>query len=129
MSAVTGKAYKLRLSDCTRADGKLYLNFPRLCAARRRLAPWSEACLIECGTEEETMKLALGCVAGVVLIATTACGPRTPDYEKTADNALSSAALEKVNADYDKDARTIHLKGTVDTENERQRAADVVQKA
>ena len=34
-----------------------------------------------------------------------------------------------MNADYDKDAKTIHLKGTVDTENERQRAADVVQKA
>ena len=75
------------------------------------------------------MKLALGCLAAATLIATTACGPRTPDYEKTADTALSSAALDKVNADYDKDAKTIHLKGTVDTENERQRAADVVQKA
>ena len=75
------------------------------------------------------MKLALGCLAAATLIATTACGPRTPDYEKTADTALSSAALDKVNADYDKDAKTIHLKGTVDTENDRQRAADVVQKA
>jgi hyperosmotically inducible periplasmic protein len=75
------------------------------------------------------MKLALGCVAASVMIATAACGPRTPDYEKTADNALSSAALDKVDADYDKDAKTIHLKGTVNTENERQRAADVVQKA
>ena len=75
------------------------------------------------------MKLAMGCVAAAVLIATAACGPRTPDYEKTADTALSSAALDKVNADYDKDAKTIHLKGTVDTENDRQRAADVVQKA
>jgi hyperosmotically inducible periplasmic protein len=75
------------------------------------------------------MKLALGCVAAAVMIATAACGPRTPDYEKTADNALSSAALDKVDADYDKDAKTIHLKGTVNTENERQRATDVVQKA
>ncbi|HZM92325.1 MAG TPA: BON domain-containing protein [Vicinamibacterales bacterium] len=75
------------------------------------------------------MKLALGCAAAAVMIATAACGPRTPDYEKTADNALSSAALDKVDADYDKDAKTIHLKGTVDTENERQKAADVVQKA
>ena len=64
------------------------------------------------------MKLALGCLAAATLIATTACGPKTPDYEKTADTALSSAALDKVNADYDKDAKTIHLKGTVDTENE-----------
>ena len=75
------------------------------------------------------MKLALGCLAAATLIATTACGPRTPDYEKTADTALSSAALDKVDADYDKDAKTIHLKGTVDTENDRRRAADVVQKA
>lgn len=75
------------------------------------------------------MKLALGCVAAAAMIATAACGPRTPDYEKTADNALSSAALDKVDADYDKDAKTIHLKGTVNTENERQRATDVVQKA
>jgi hypothetical protein len=34
-----------------------------------------------------------------------------------------------VDADYDNDAKTIHLTGTVNTENERQRAADVVQKA
>ena len=42
---------------------------------------------------------------------------------------MSSAALDKVDADYDNDAKTIHLTGTVNTENERQRAADVVQKA
>jgi osmotically-inducible protein OsmY len=75
------------------------------------------------------MKLALGSVAAAVMIATAACGPRTPDYEKTADDALSTAALDKVEADYDRDAKTIHLTGSVDTENERQRAADVVQKA
>ena len=34
-----------------------------------------------------------------------------------------------MDADYDKDAKTIHLKGTVDTENDRQRADDIVQKA
>ena len=75
------------------------------------------------------MKLALGCFAAAAMIATAACGPRTPDYEKTADTALSGAALDKVDADYDNDAKTIHLTGTVNTENERQRAADVVQKA
>ena len=74
------------------------------------------------------MKLTVA-LAAATLIATTACGPRNPDYEKTADNALSNAALDKVDADYDRDARTIHLTGTVNTENERQRAADVVQKA
>jgi osmotically-inducible protein OsmY len=70
----------------------------------------------------------MGCLAATLLIA-TACGPANPDYEKTADDALSSAALDRVNADYDNDAKTIHLRGTVNTEGERQRAADVVQKA
>ena len=75
------------------------------------------------------MKLAAGCLAAAVLIATTACGPRNADYEKTADDALSNAALDKVDADYDNDARTVHLTGTVNSEGERQRAEDVVQKA
>jgi osmotically-inducible protein OsmY len=75
------------------------------------------------------MKLAVGWLAAAIMISSAACGPRNPDYEKTADEALSSAALEDVEADYDNDAKTIHLTGTVNTENERQRAADVVQKA
>ena len=75
------------------------------------------------------MKLAVGCLGTALLIATTACGPRNADYEKRADDALSNAALDKVNADYDNDAKTIHLKGTVNTEGDRQRAEDVVQKA
>jgi hyperosmotically inducible protein len=75
------------------------------------------------------MKLAVGCLAAAIMISTAACGPRNPDYEKTADDALSTAALDDVDANYDNDAKTIHLTGTVNTENERQRAADVVQKA
>jgi osmotically-inducible protein OsmY len=75
------------------------------------------------------MKLALSCLTAATLVATMACGPGTADYEKRADNALSSAALDKVEADYDQDAKTIHLTGTVDSENDRQRATDVVQKA
>jgi hyperosmotically inducible periplasmic protein len=75
------------------------------------------------------MRLAVGCVAAAMLIATTACGPRNPDYEKTADDALSTAALDEVKADYDTDAKTIHLTGTVATAGDRQRAEDIVQKA
>ena len=74
------------------------------------------------------MRSALGCLVAAI-IATAACGPRQTDYEETADKALSSAALDKVDAAYDNDARTIHLKGTVANEDERQRAEDVVQKA
>jgi hyperosmotically inducible protein len=73
------------------------------------------------------MKLTLSCLAAAALLATSACGQT--DYERTADNALSSAALDKVEADYDKDAKTIHLTGTVGTEDDRRRATDVVQKA
>jgi osmotically-inducible protein OsmY len=79
--------------------------------------------------KEDDMKLISSGLAAAALIATTACGPRTADYEKNADNALSSAALDEVEADYDGDAKTIHLTGTVDTESDRQRATDVVQKA
>lgn len=75
------------------------------------------------------MKLAVGCFAAALMLTTAACGPRNPDYEKTADEALSSAAIDDVDANYDNDAKTIHLTGTVNTENERQRAGDVVQKA
>jgi osmotically-inducible protein OsmY len=75
------------------------------------------------------MKLAVGCLGAALLIATTACGPATPDYEKTADDALSNAAIDRVDADWDNDARTVHLTGTVNSEGERQRAEDVVQKA
>jgi osmotically-inducible protein OsmY len=90
---------------------------------------WSEACLAsQRHFEEDDMRLAVGCLGAALLIATTACGPN-PDYEKTADDALSNAALDKVEADYDNDARTVHLTGTVNTEGERQRAEDVVQKA
>src|SRR5687768_5874839 len=74
------------------------------------------------------MRSALGCLVAA-MIATAACGPRQPDYEESADKALESAALDKVEADYDNDARTVHLTGTVANEGERQRAEDVVQKA
>jgi osmotically-inducible protein OsmY len=75
------------------------------------------------------MKLALGCFAATALLTTAACGPRNQDFEKTADTALESAALDDVDANWDNDAKTIHLTGTVNSEDERQRAADVVQKA
>jgi osmotically-inducible protein OsmY len=131
-STTTGNAYKENLNWAPGFDEAVYVDFLRSLQSTqstRDLRDGPKLALLWSGIEEETMKLALGCLAAATLIATTACGPRTPDYEKTADTALSSAALDKVNADYDKDAKTIHLKGTVDTENERQRATDVVQKA
>ena len=65
------------------------------------------------------MRLVVGCFAAALMISTAACGPGNPDFEKTADDALSSAALDDVDAKYDNDAKTIHLTGTVNAENER----------
>jgi osmotically-inducible protein OsmY len=76
------------------------------------------------------MRSGLGWLAAAALATTVAaCGPREPDYEQTADEALEGAALDAVDANYDNDARTIHLTGTVQNETDRQRAGDVVAKA
>lgn len=59
-------------------------------------------------------------------LATGACD-RGPDVQKMADGALDSVALgDKVDAHYDKSASVVRLTGTVDTDGERARAADVV---
>lgn len=68
------------------------------------------------------------CMAATALLATVGCN-REPDYEKAADDALSTAALSDVDAEYNRDARTIHLTGTVTSEDERARAGDVVARA
>jgi len=67
---------------------------------------------------------------GSGLIATAiACSPKEPDYEKAANTALSQAAISTVSAEYDDGARVLHVTGTVPTEADRQRAADIVMQA
>lgn len=75
------------------------------------------------------MKSGLGWLAAAAIVSTVACGGKEPNYEETANQALTTAALDAVDADYDSSAKTIHLKGTVNSEGDRQRAGDVVQKA
>jgi osmotically-inducible protein OsmY len=57
------------------------------------------------------------------------CGGHQPDYEDVADRALDGAGLQAAEADYDSDAKVIHVTGVVASEADRQRAGDVVSAA
>ena len=64
--------------------------------------------------------------AMISAVAVAGC-QRGPDVQKIADGALESAALDdKVDAKYDKDAKVVHLSGTVPASTDRERANDVV---
>jgi len=54
---------------------------------------------------------------------------RGPDPSDGAKKALKDANLTQVTVDWDGDARVAHLKGTVDTPTDRQRAEDVASAA
>jgi osmotically-inducible protein OsmY len=61
-------------------------------------------------------------LAGVPL--TYACN-RGPDVKERVEESLEQANLDDVNVDWDKNENVVHLKGTVDTTDERQRAEEV----
>ena len=71
------------------------------------------------------MSLATGLIAAIMMIA---CN-RTPDPSASTEKALKDANLTDVKVDWDRDARVAHLKGTVDTPTDRQRAEDVASAA
>ena len=71
------------------------------------------------------MSLATGLIAAIMM---TACN-RTPDPSASTEKALKDANLTDVKVDWDRDARVAHLKGTVDTPTDRQRAEDVASAA
>lgn len=52
-----------------------------------------------------------------------------PDPTSRTKQALTDANIKDVNVDWDKDARVAHLKGSVDTPNERDRAGQVAETA
>ena len=64
-----------------------------------------------------------------LLVATVACNRNEPNYEKAANDALDRANLNDVDADYSSADRVVHVKGTVSSETERQRAGEIVQQA
>src|SRR5438874_13602785 len=63
-------------------------------------------------------------VALALACAGSACN-RANDPTKTTETALKESNLGAVKVDWDKDARVAHLKGTVDTASERERAEQV----
>jgi len=68
---------------------------------------------------------------GAALLSSTlllACN-RQPDVKDQVDRSLKQAKLDDVNVDYDRNAHVVHLKGSVDTPAERQRAEEVATSA
>jgi hyperosmotically inducible protein len=64
-----------------------------------------------------------------LLVGSIACGMGGPDFEEQANKALDGANLDAVNADYDASERVVHVRGTVPSELDRQRAGDIVEQA
>ncbi len=67
-----------------------------------------------------------GAIVALVAAAplTVACS-RTPDVKNRVNRSLEQARIEHVNVDYDQEAKVVHLKGTVQSAAERQRAEQV----
>jgi osmotically-inducible protein OsmY len=64
---------------------------------------------------------------GTALLSSTlllACN-RQPDVKQQVSQSLEQADIDQVNVDYDENAHVVHLKGTVDTSAERQRAEEI----
>jgi hyperosmotically inducible protein len=68
--------------------------------------------------------IVIGAVASAVSVG--AC-QRGPDVERMAEGAIESAALQdQVDVNFDRSAGVVRLSGTVDSADQRERAADVV---
>jgi hypothetical protein len=50
---------------------------------------------------------------------------REPDFKDRVSKQLKDERIDDVNVDYDRDARVVHLKGTVDSAAAKQRAEQV----
>src|SRR3954471_10163746 len=70
-------------------------------------------------------------VAFVFALTAGACSNtrNVPDPSDRATQALTNANIKDVKVDWDKDARVAHLKGTVESTRERERAAQVAETA
>ena len=67
-------------------------------------------------------------IAAALTLALVACN-RTPDPTDAAEKALEQANLGGVDVQWDSEARIAHLKGTVDSTADRQRAEDIAESA
>ena len=71
-------------------------------------------------------------VAFALALAAGACSNNNrevPDPTDRAERALTDANIKDVNVDWDKEAKVAHLKGSVDSTRERERAAEVASTA
>lgn len=70
-------------------------------------------------------------VAFALALTAGACSNNrtVPDPTDRTKQALNDANIKDVNVDWDKDARVAHLKGSVDSASERERAAQVAETA
>jgi len=69
-------------------------------------------------------------VAFTLALAAGACSENNvPDPSDRTEQALKDANIPDVNVDWDEEARVAHLKGTVDSARERERAAQVAETA
>src|SRR3954454_13517368 len=90
------------------------------------------ACRHVAGGEGTVMRVTHTSVAITFVVALTAgacSNNRGPDPADRTKQALKDANIADVNVDWDKDARVAHLKGTVDSTRERERAAAVAETA
>jgi osmotically-inducible protein OsmY len=67
-------------------------------------------------------------IPAVLVFALAACN-NAPNPTEATEKALQQANLEVVDVEWDKDARIAHLKGTVDSPSDRQRAEDIAESA
>jgi osmotically-inducible protein OsmY len=64
-------------------------------------------------------------IAFAVALGTAACSSSVPNPTDKAESALDQANLKDVAVDWDQEARVAHLKGTVESTAERERAEEV----
>ncbi len=69
------------------------------------------------------IRLMLTCVVALALgVALAACSRNSNDPKDRVDRALSDANIKGVHTSYDRDANVVHLQGTVDSVDAKQRA-------
>ncbi len=73
--------------------------------------------------------VAVGFVAALAAGACNSNNRTVPDPSDRTKQALDQANIKDVNVDWDKDARVEHLKGTVESSTERERAEHVAETA
>jgi len=75
----------------------------------------------------------LSAVSGAMLLAAgltvAACDNRTPDPSDKVQAALKNANLGDVDVNYDRDEKVVHLKGTVNSADQRARAEQIAERA